>query len=688
MKKFFLKTFVAFFLVSSLFAQETTSSAGMKVPSDRIRNSDEGFASEDFRRGVQSYYRGAFNEAIVQFEKALSYLPNDNLILDWLGKAYYKTGLEGEALANWQQAVTNGYGDLLLTNKIEIVKDRRVTGESESKTQRLSEAGSFQGFYNGNNVFNGPVSVLNNSNGTIWVVSYNTNEILLLNINGVVLNRITGPVNGFDRPADIIRLSSGNLLVSESAGDRLAILTENGNFVKYIGAKGRSNGQMVCPLYLCEDSLGRIYVSDYGNRRVDVFDKDGNGLFFFGGKQGSFKGLKGPTGIAIVGDSIFVADNVDGCIYVFDKSGNFIEALVEESTFKKPEAIKKWNDSLIICDQNKIISVDPNTGSTFDFVRTGNAPSRVTTASPDINENVIATDFTANEVYVMSKTQELVGGLFVQIEQIDASSFPKVNVELRVENRHRQPVVGLQQDNFFFTENKRSVSSLQFVGAASNNRHADISLIIDRSTSNSVMTLEMETAVQEIATAMNNEGTLRIISAGAIPVIEYEGSPSGAINFSLGALKNKVSDNVNLDLAFRLATNDLVNAAKKRSIILLSDGNISKNSFTRYGLNEITSYMNNNSIGFSMIQLNQSSIASELNYIIDNTQGDLYYVFRPEGLKGIIDEIINQPYGIYQFSYVSSLQKNFGQSYLPLEIEVFLLNRSGRDETGYFAPLE
>jgi DNA-binding beta-propeller fold protein YncE len=495
-------------------------------------------------------------------------------------------------------------------------------------------------------------------------------------------------VNGFDRPADIIRLSSGNLLVSESAGDRLAVLTENGSFVKYIGAKGRSNGQMVCPLYLCEDSLGRIYVSDYGNRRVDVFDKDGNGLFFFGGKQGSFKGLKGPTGIAIVGDSIFVADNVDGCIYVFDKSGNFIEALVEESTFKKPEAIKKWNDSLIICDQNKIISVDPNTGSTFDFVRTGNAPSRVTTASPDINENVIATDFTANEVYVMSKTQELVGGLFVQIEQIDASSFPKVNVELRVENRHRQPVVGLQQDNFFFTENKRSVSSLQFVGAASNNRHADISLIIDRSTSNSVMTLEMETAVQEIATAMNNEGTLRIISAGAIPVIEYEGSPSGAINFSLGALKNKVSDNVNLDLAFRLATNDLVNAAKKRSIILLSDGNISKNSFTRYGLNEITSYMNNNSIGFSMIQLNQSSIASELNYIIDNTQGDLYYVFRPEGLKGIIDEIINQPYGIYQFSYVSSLQKNFGQSYLPLEIEVFLLNRSGRDETGYFAPLE
>ena len=73
-----------------------------------MRTADEGFAAEEFRRGVQAYYRGAFNEAILQFERSLSYKSDDNLILDWLGKAYYRSGLEGEALASWKRAYENG----------------------------------------------------------------------------------------------------------------------------------------------------------------------------------------------------------------------------------------------------------------------------------------------------------------------------------------------------------------------------------------------------------------------------------------------------------------------------------------------------------------------------------------------------------------------------------------------------
>ena len=128
---------------------------------------------------------------------------------------------------------------------------------------------------------------------------------------------------------DIIRLTDGNLLVSESAGDRLAVLTDKGKFIKYIGSKGRGLGNMVGPQYLAQDSLGRIYVTDFGNRRVDVFDAEGNGLYFFGQKSGAFKGLKCPTGIAVIGDSVFVADEDAGNIYEFDRAGNYIRELVE-----------------------------------------------------------------------------------------------------------------------------------------------------------------------------------------------------------------------------------------------------------------------------------------------------------------------------------------------------------------------
>ncbi len=672
----------------ALFAQVTTDDAGFRVPEDRIRTGNEGFASEEFRRGVQAYYKGAFNEAIVQFEKALAYLPDDNLILDWLGKAYYKAGLEGSALSYWNNASENGYGGLLLENKIEIVRERRVTGDSTDKLMRFSEAGAFPGEFKGNLIFSGPVSVQPNYDGTMWVAAYNTNEVILLNQNGKVVNRIEGPVNGFDRPSDIIRLHDGNLLVCEQAGDRLALLNSKGRFEKYIGSKGRGTGQVVGPLYLAQDYLERIYVTDYGNRRIDVFDKDGEPVFFFGKKSGDFAGLKGPTGIAVIDESVFVADDQTGSIYEFDRAGNFIRELVEKGTFKKPEAIKYWNGSLIVCDSNRVVSVDSDSGAIFEYVRTGNAPSRVTSASPDVNGNVIVTDFTANEVYVMSKVQELVGGLFVQIEQIDASKFPNVTVELRVENRHRQPVVGLQEENFYLTENMRPVSKLKLLGAASNNTDADITIIIDRSINSAEYAREIESSVKEVAASMNGIGTLRIVAAGAIPAVEYVGRPDLLGDFSLEALKTKQTKSAACDLALRLASNDLINAAKKRGIVLITAGAANSLTFEKYNLAELSSYMNNNSISLSVIQLDQGALGDELSYVAESTSGNTYYVFRPQGLSDVVKDIIELPQGIYQLSFTSAMSTNFGTNYLPLESEVYLLNRSGRDETGYFAPLQ
>ncbi len=681
---------LACFIISGtiVFSQTSTANAGLEIPENRYRNSNEGFASQDFRLGVQAFYKGAFNEAILLFEKALSYLPNDNLILEWLGKAYYKSGLEGLALSYWQSASDNGYGGLLLQNKIEVVRERRVTGESKTDFSRLTEFGVFDGNFNGNLVFSGPVSVLPNYDGTMWVAAYNSNEVLLLNQNGQVIDRLTGPINGFDRPADILKLSDGKLVVSEAQGDRLAVLNKHGHFIKYIGEKGRDLGQLVGPTYLAKDSYERIYVSDYGNRRIDVFDSEGEALYFFGTKQNGFDGLKGPTGVCVLDERLFIADDQKGCIYEFDLAGNFIRYLVEEGTFKKPESIKVFNNQLVICDENKIIGIDSDTGALYEYARTGNAPSRVTTANKDINGNLVVSDFTANEIYIMSKLQELVGGFFVQIEQIDASKFPQVTVEVKVENRHRQPVVGLQDVNFYLSENMRPVSNLKFIGAASNNTDADITFIIERSAKSNLYKEEMETVVKEIAASVDAGSIIRIVSAGAIPVTEYVGNKEGLKNFNSDALKNPVSNVVPLDLAIRLATNDLITAAKKRSIIYVSGGETNNLSFENYNLSELTGYLANNCVGFSVVQVNQQGMNRELQYICDNSAGNAYYVFRPEGLKNVIKDIIEEPQGVYQLSYTSSMQTNFGEKYLPVEIEVYLLNRSGRDETGYFAPLE
>ena len=683
-KKIVIAFVFSAFSFFSVFSQ--TSSAGLY--SGNVRTAEEGFAAQEFRRGVQSYYRGTFNDAVMQFEKALGYMPNDSLILEWLGKSYYHSGMEGTAVKSWSKAVQNGYGGLLLKNKIEIVQDRRTGAFRSDFNARYTEAGAFSGSYGEGMVFSGPVSVLPENDGTVWVLAYGSNELVKLNINGTVVSRVTGPMNGFDRPMDLIRLEDGTMLVTESAGNRLCVLDKKGKFIKYIGKKGRAVGNLVGPQYAAQDSRQNIYVSDYGNRRIAVFDRDGKGLFCFGAARDDFAGLKGPTGIAVAGENVYVADNIFGGIYEFDLAGNFQRILVPEKTFQHPESIRVWNEYLVVCDSNRVFSVDSGSGSVFENISAGNAPARLTCAVPGVNGNVVVSDVISNEVYVMSKMQELVGGLFVQIEKVNASKFPEVFVDVRVENRYRSAVVGLGENNFYITEQKRPVNKLKYLGSSSYSQFSDITLLIDRSRRSSEFGEQINAAVREIAASMKNRGTLKIVSASKIPALEYSGKPSGALKFDVAALKNPVSDEIPLDLALRLAANDLVNAEHKRAVVIISAGKVSLNAFEKYSLSETAAFLNNNHISVASVLLTQNACDEELDYIVSNTPGKEYYIFRPEGLSGIVGDLVDIPSGLYTFSYTSVLSTNFGEKYLPVEVEAYLLNRSGRDECGYFAPLQ
>lgn len=694
MKKLFSFLTVIFIFASAGFSQKLAEHlfddagnvSGLK------RSVEAGFAEEEFRRGVQSYYRGFFNDAIIQFEKALSYLPDENLILDWLGKSYYRAGMEGTALEQWQFALESGYGGILLENKIEVVRERRVNASVE-QSMRYTETGTFSGVntVNGSTfqIFSQPISILANTDGTIWVCAYGSNELSLLDINGNVVRRVTGPLNGFDRPVDIIRSQDGKLLVSESAGDRICVLSENGFFEKYIGKKGRGVGELVGPQYLAQDYLGNIYVTDFGNARVSVFDKDGNGLFSFGKKDYSFGGLKGPTGIAIDGQRVFVADGVLGAVYEFDLSGNYVDVLVQEKTFAFPEAMKfsGSGDALIISDRNRVFTIDLGTGAVYENAFTGNAPARITYATPDQNGNILAADFKNNEICILSNMTELLGGLFVEIERIDAERFPKVTMNVRVQNRRRQPVVGLRAENFYISEGKRPVAKLRFEGAASSNKSEDIAIVVDRSMP-SECNSALDQAVRDIAAAMQGVGKIALISSGAIPVTEYAGDPKGLLKFSESALKSPKSDSCAFDLAIRMAVNGLINAEPKRAVIYITDGRMPQNSFDRYGLTDLTAFMDNNCVAFSVITLKQGAVDEELDYIYKNSYGKQYYVYRPEGLSSIVKDLLEVPNGLYQFSFESVLQTDMGRAYLPVEVETYIMNRSGRDEAGYFSPLQ
>ena len=362
--------------------------------------------------------------------------------------------------------------------------------------------------------------------------------------------------------------------------------------------------------------------------------------------------------------------------------------LSNEKTFARPECLRVWGDSLILTDTNRIVTINIETGTIYENAKTGNAASLITSAVPDANGNLIVTDFKANDIYVMSKMTELVGGFFVQIEKVISDKFPNVTLEVKVENRKRQPIVGLSQTNFLVTENKRPVSNMTLSGAANRNDRADITFLIDRSYSMKAHEEEVTNAVREIASALDGRGNIQIISVGANPVLEFTGSNENLRDFSVKALKAPYSEISALDRGIRLSANNLISGEKKRGIIYLTDGSVTQNAFETYNLSDLTAFLNNNCISFSTVRLEYSSLSEEVSYITRSTTGSDYYVYRPEGLSGIIEEILSLPSGLYQITYTSALSTEYGRKYLPVEVETYLLNHSGKDESGYFAPLE
>jgi len=81
----------------------------------------------------------------------------------------------------------------------------------------------------------------------------------------------------FRQPTDVTWDPQGNIFISDGyINSRVAKFDKTGRWVKQWGDRGTQTGQFNTPHSIAADAKGNVYVADRGNRRIQVFDADGN----------------------------------------------------------------------------------------------------------------------------------------------------------------------------------------------------------------------------------------------------------------------------------------------------------------------------------------------------------------------------------------------------------------------------
>lgn len=662
-------------------------------------------AAEQLRLGVQSYHRGRYAESILLFEKALAYQPGDALISYWLGRSYQKSGYEETALRLWKPLLDSPGVPPFLRAKAELLRSSRAIAPAAG-SYRFVEVERFEGRQGRDSFFLRPSSIVPRPDGSLLVVAHGSNELITLDGSGVARQRLRGGLAGFDRPFGAAYLPDGTLFVTEFNGDRVSRIAPDGSS-KTFGAKGRAAGGLIGPQYAATDAEGYLYVVDFGNARVSKFDDQGAFVLSFGAKSpdAGFPGFSSPTGIYAAGGIVYVADSIAKAIYEFDESGNYVGVLAE-GELHLPEGLSSWEGgrALLVADTDRIVSVDLDTEAVSELYRATSKKARIVGAAPDYNGNLVACDFDASYVSVLSDVSSLTAGYDVEIQGIDSSSFPKVTLDVIVRDKDGSPVVGLREGNFYLTETVRRTtqadegekavvrteetvepaSSATYLGSGDRAAGSRSVLVLERSADMSSRRESQRAALSELYAGLAGERGKgpSLVTAGPSPALQSTGDLAAALRVALGP----ASGRGRFDLALRLAATSLLPTGNRDAVVYLGTGAVDESSFAGTTLAELAALMRNNGIRFFAVLLGEPD--ASLRYLAERTGGGIYSASRPRGLGDLAAAITSAPTGRYRFSFSSKAETSFGRGYLAVGVEAYLYKKSGKDELGYYAPLK
>ncbi|XP_053312308.1 NHL repeat-containing protein 3 [Spea bombifrons] len=161
----------------------------------------------------------------------------------------------------------------------------------------------------------------------------------------------------FDQPAEIFVEETGELYIVDGDGglnNRLLKLTNNFWLLWTLGGNGTNPGQFYIPHSVAVDNVGRVWVADRGNKRIQVFDKISGEWI---GSWSTCFSEDGPYSVRLTADKkyIVVAQlNISRVLFIAMPPIGSIGDCHVESTIQMAEGVRPH-----------LVDVNVNTGSVY-----------------------------------------------------------------------------------------------------------------------------------------------------------------------------------------------------------------------------------------------------------------------------------------------------------------------------------
>ena len=121
--------------------------------------------------------------------------------------------------------------------------------------------------------------------------------------------------------------------------------------------RGSNRGEIMPQGVAVDKKSNNIFVADFYNHRVQVFDSKGKYLYTFDENEPGE--MNYPHGIAIYDDRVFVSQFYSKCVNIYDANRNYIGQFgnsgIESETISKPTglAISHIDGDIYVCDRDK-----------------------------------------------------------------------------------------------------------------------------------------------------------------------------------------------------------------------------------------------------------------------------------------------------------------------------------------------